>query len=342
MEAFVEIDGSMGEGGGQILRTSLALSAVTGRPLRIRSIRSARRNPGLGHQHLACARAAAAVTGGTLEGDAIGSLSLLFRPGAVRPGRYTFQVPSAGSSLLVLQTILPVLASAPEASEVEISGGTHNPMAPPFEFIEGVFLPAIRRAGFRARVDLLRHGFYPRGGGRIRAPFEAREPAACGIRLVQRGPLAALRGRAIVSALPRHIADREARILREAGIDEVEIIEVGDPAGPGNAVLIHAEFARIRAGFAAFGERGKPAEKVAREAVRAWRAYQKVEGAVDPHLADQLPIYTALCGEGEYTACEITLHARTNFEVVERFLPVRFEIDRAVPGCARIRTRQTR
>jgi len=339
MDEVVEIDGSMGEGGGQILRTSLALSAVTGRPLRIRNIRSARKNPGLGHQHLVCARAAAAVTGGTLEGDAVGSLSLSFRPGPVRPGRYTFQVPSAGSSLLVLQTVLPVLASAPGPSEVEIAGGTHNPLAPPFEFIEEVFIPAIRPAGFRVHLDLIRHGFYPRGGGRIRAVFEAREPASAAIRIVERGPLAALRGRAIVSALPRHIAEREARILREEGIEETEIVEAADPAGPGNAVLIHATFENVRAGFAAFGEIGKPAEKVARDAVRVWRAYEKEEGAVDPHLGDQLPIYTALCGEGEYTTTEITLHARTNLEVIDRFLPVRFEVDRSRPGAARIRTR---
>src|SRR6185436_8149487 len=240
---MIVIDGSQGEGGGQVLRTSLALSLITGQPFRIDHIRAGRKKPGLLRQHLTAVQAAVAISKACVEGDALGSRALTFTPGEVMAGDYAFSVGSAGSATLVLQTVLPPLLLARERSALTLEGGTHNPWAPPFDFLQRVFLPAVNRLGPRVEAALVRPGFYPAGGGRFTA---TRQPASrlARLDLITRGDIVARRVRALVANLPAHIAEREvstaARLLNWS--DDCGRVEVvADSPGPGNVVFVEVE-----------------------------------------------------------------------------------------------------
>jgi RNA 3'-terminal phosphate cyclase (ATP) len=264
---MLELDGSEGEGGGQILRSSLALSMVTGTPVRIRNVRARRPKPGLMRQHLVAVQAAARIGGAQVTGAEIGSSTLTFIPGEVKPGEHELSVGSAGSTTLVLQTILPALLCASQPSLLVLEGGTHNPMAPPFEFLERTYLPLVNRMGPRVQAELERAGFYPAGGGRMVVSVE---PAARldGFELLERGKVRRRQAMALVSRLPRHIGEREiGEAARLAEWDSLEVREVDTP-GPGNAVLLSVESDALTEVFVGFGERGVPAEKVASRAVR--------------------------------------------------------------------------
>lgn len=319
----VEIDGSMGEGGGQVLRSSLSLSAATGRPFRMERIRAGRDRPGLRNQHLAAVRAAAAISDAEVEGAELGADELLFDPGPVRAGAYSFSTGSAGSATLVFQTVLPPLAAADGSSRLVLEGGTHNLHAPPFEFLERSYLPLVERLGPRVDVQLDRPGFYPAGGGRFRArvrPARGRGP----LELEERGPEIARRARAVVSALPRHIAERElsvAHAMLDMRPDALEVVEVPgeDAAGPGNAVMIELAFENVSEVFTGFGRKGKPAEEVAREASRRALDWLDAGVPVGPHLADQILLPLALAPGGVFRTVEPTLHARTHARVIRRF-----------------------
>lgn len=326
------VDGSLGEGGGQILRTALALSAVTGQPFRISRLRAARSRPGLLRQHLTAVRAAAEVSAAEVEGAALGSLEVVFRPGPVSPGAYRFDVGSAGSAMLVLQTVLPPLLLASGPSRLDLAGGTHNPSAPPFDFVARAFLPLVGRMGATVKARLDRHGFYPAGGGTATVeicPFGGLAP----LELVERGPVRSTRVRALLARLPHHVGERELEVLRReetlAG-SRFEVEEVPS-AGPGNAVVVEVEARGLTEVVTAFGARGVAAEEVARRAAAETRRYLTADVAVGEHLADQLLLPCAVAGGGRFTTLALTPHFTTNVEVIRRFLPVQVRVEAQSP-----------
>jgi len=323
----VHIDGSQGEGGGQVLRSSLTLSLLTGRPFHIEQIRAGRRRPGLRRQHLTAVLAAAEVGKAEVAGAELGSQSLHFHPQGLRAGTFEFAIGTAGSCTLVLQTILPALLLAPGPSRVHLSGGTHNPHAPPADFLERVFLPLLGRMGGQCTLRLLHHGFYPAGGGELEVSVE---PAGRlrPLELCQRGALLEQRAEALIAALPMHIAERElATVGRHLGWgqDRLRLVGLSNDRGPGNALLITLAFERITEMFTGFGERGVSAETVAGRVCGLVRQYQASGAAAGPFLADQLLLPLALAG-GAFTTVTPTRHTLTNLQVIERFLPHRFEI----------------
>lgn len=336
----VELDGAVGEGGGQVLRTALALSMVTGKPLAIHNIRAGRSKPGLMRQHLACVQAALEACGGSATGAELGSQELAFTPGAVRAGGYTFRVGSAGSCTLVLQTVLPALMLADGESTVTVSGGTHNPMAPPFHFLERSFAPLLRRLGVGLELSLRRVGFYPAGGGEFTARVCPPQGGLVPVDIIERG--AAMEGYAesLAPALPGRVAARELAVVGEAlGWSEAQLRlpPVRQNEGPGNALMITLPFEHVTEVFTAFGERGLGAERVAQLALREMKSYQGGSGALGPHLADQwmLPLALAVVRSGRgarFTCTEMTEHARTNIGTVSAFLPVRFAAEQGEDG----------
>ena len=282
---LIELDGSTGEGGGQILRTGLALSRCTA----IQRIRAKRPKPGLMRQHLTCVQAAVAVCGAKVEGAELGSQTLVFEPGPVRPGDYAFNVGTAGSCTLVLQTVLPALMRCAESSRVSLSGGTHNPMAPPFHFLERCFAPLLRRLGVGLDLELRRLGFYPAGGGEVSALVH---PAAGGLQpfdLTDRGPVQEAYAECFAPALPSSVAVRElaalARALGWSG-EQLRTPAVRQNEGPGNALLATMAYAHVSEVVTVFGEKGVSAEQVAGALVKEVRVYQASEGALGQHLAD--------------------------------------------------------
>jgi RNA 3'-terminal phosphate cyclase (ATP) len=316
------IDGSIGEGGGQILRTSLTLSLVTGAPLKIEKIRAGRKKPGLLRQHLTAVEAAAEVGRAAVRGAELGSKELQFEPREIAPGTYRFSVGTAGSTTLVLQTILPPLLTASGPSEIIIEGGTHNPMAPPFDFLEKSFLPLVSRIGPRVKARLERPGFFPAGGGRLSVKIEPSEKLAR-LDLLARGKVRRMSAKALVAKLPRHIAERELRVLAEElslPDEALHAVEAMDSLGPGNAVTVEIVSEHLTEVFAGFGERGTPAEKVARKVACEVREYIEAGAPVGPHLADQLLILLALAGGGSFLTGALTPHATTNMDVIREFL----------------------
>ena len=331
---MVNIDGSFGEGGGQVLRTSLALSAITGQPLHIYNIRAARSKPGLQAQHLTSVRAAEAICGAGLEGATMGSQSLVFRPAHLpQAGEYVFDVTeargsgSAGATALVLQTVLVPLALAKGESHVTIRGGTHVPFSPPFPYIHHVYLPTLWRMGVRAQGELQRYGWYPAGGGEITLKIQSNGGTLRPITLTERGEMRQVRGTAAVSNLPSHIAQRMANravnVLKDAGIQSrVEAAHV-EATGPGAGIFLIAEYEHGAGGFTAYGRKGLPSERVADSACHDLIAYHRSSAATDMHLADQLVLPTVLAKEpSRWTTCRVTQHLLTNAWVVRQFLDV--------------------
>src|SRR3984893_259930 len=322
---MIRIDGSAGEGGGQMLRSALSLSLATGKAFRMENIRAKRERPGLLRQHLTAVLAAGEIGGAQVEGATLGSKTLTFIPGSVRPGNYHFAVGTAGSGTLVFQTILPALMTTHGPSQITIEGGTHNMQAPPFDFLQKAFLPAINRLGPVVNVSLEKYGFYPAGGGRFTATIEPCERLST-IQLVERGEIERHSAVAIVANLSRSIAQREidtiAKLMNWDGASR-EIVETKNSVGPGNIVLIELTSNAAEL-FCGFGRIGASAESVASEAVDAARSYL-VSGAVaGEHLADQLLLPFALAGGGTFTAQKLYLHSRTNMEIIRYFLPVEF------------------
>jgi RNA 3'-terminal phosphate cyclase (ATP) len=343
---MITIDGSSGEGGGQVLRTSLALSAIAGQPLHIYNIRAARSKPGLQAQHLTSVRAAAAICGAELDGAAMGSQSFVFRPAhPPQAGEYVFDVTeargsgSAGATTLILQTVLLPLALAEGESHVTIRGGTHAPFSPPFPYIHHVYLPTLWRMGVRAQVELQRYGWYPAGGGEITLTIQSNGGTLRPVTLTERGQLREVRGTAAVSNLPSHIAQRMANravnVLKETGIQShVEAAHV-EATGPGAGIFVIAEYEHSVAGFTAYGRKGLPSEHVADSACHDLIAYHRSHAATDMHLADQLVLPAALAtGESRWTTCRVTQHLLTNAWVVRQFLdiPINITGDKNEPG----------
>lgn len=331
---MISINGSMGEGGGQVLRTSLALSMVTGQPFTIDNIRAGRRKPGLLRQHLTAVKAAAEVSCAHVSGAALGSDSIEFTPGPVNAGSYRFSIGSAGSTTLVLQTVLPALIRADAQSTLVIEGGTHNPFAPTVHFLTTCFLPVLAKMGPRVDVELVRHGFFPAGGGQIRVtinPVERLTP----LELVERGDIKRRRATATVAGLPGAIADRELRTLIKKlhlSDDEVRHDLIGDGLGPGNVLSIELESEQLTEVITGFGEKSVSSEKVARQAAKRANEYISSGVPVGLYLADQLLIPLALAGEGAFRTGVLTRHTKTNMQVIEAFTGRAFRAEEAEPG----------
>jgi len=321
---MLTIDGSMGEGGGQILRSALALSACLGQAFRIVNIRPRRARPGLQPQHLAAVRAAATISGADVHGAAIGAQALSFTPGAIRAGDYHFDIGTAGSTALVLQTVLPALSLAAGASRLLLEGGTHNPMAPPFEFLHYAFVPALNRMGPCVTARLERPGFYPAGGGRLSVEIEP-SGRLLPLVLAERGAVHARHAEVLLAHLPEHIARREQAILKlELRYPEQDLrVRMDDrSASPGNAVSVVIESEHVTECFSAIGARGVRAEHVAREAAREARFYLHAGVPVGHHLADQLLVPLALAGGGSFITTEPSRHTMTNLEVIKAFMQI--------------------
>ena len=330
----VQIDGSQGEGGGQIVRSALSLSAVTGRPVILTRIRARRSKPGLRRQHVTAVEALARVCQAQFDGAEVASQELTFRPGKTMAGAYRFDIGTAGSTTLVLQTLLPALLQANAPSEVRLIGGTHNPLAPTFDFLEASYLPLLRQLGAEVAVELIRPGFFPAGGGELHARVH---PVRTwnSLELGTRGPLRQQSVRALVANLPTHIGQRECHTIAQAtGWDPrvFQVVTVADAAGPGNVVSIHLQHENLTEVFTGFGRRGVPAERVATEAVKAAQQYLEADVAVGDHLADQLLLPLGLSAHfggqaSRFRTFALTPHSTTHIEILQRFLSVRIAVE---------------
>jgi RNA 3'-terminal phosphate cyclase (ATP) len=320
---MITLDGSTGEGGGQILRTSLGLSMVTGQPFRVHSIRARRPRAGLMRQHLCAVRAAAEVSGATLTGDEIGSKELVFHPGPVRTGTYHFAIGSAGSATLVLQTVLPALLRAEGTTSLTIEGGTHNSHAPSWDAIERAFLPLVRRMGGDVSGVIHAYGFYPAGGGKLDIKIEGGAPLG-ELVLRERGKMTGMQLRAMVSQIPGAVGVREV----ESFCTEVpwwdqtnarpEVIR--NSPGPGNALVADVISEQVTEVFTMFGERGLRSEIVAQTLAKEVQRYVGADVPIGEHLADQILLPMALGKGGVYRTLALTDHTRTHAEVIRMFL----------------------
>lgn len=324
----VVIDGSMGEGGGQILRTALAISAVTGRPVRVVNIRAKRRKPGLRPQHLTAVRALASITQARVYGARVGSMELEFKPRSIKGGDYRFDIGTAGSISLVLQALLPALAYADRPVHIWIRGGTDVPMSPTLDYVREVLTRLLEKFGYRFQVVLRRRGHYPRGGGIVEVYIEDPPRGFTPVDLTVRGEIEGIYGRSHAVKLPRHVAERQARsagevVSRSLGLRaeiEIEWYEPGrDPhLGPGSGVTLWCLASNTVLGSDSLGARGKPAEEVGREAAVKLVEDLRTGAAVDRHAGDMLPLYMALAdGVSSYTGARLTSHTRTVFSLLE-------------------------
>ena len=326
---MIELDGAVGEGGGQILRSALTLAMITGRPFRIRNIRANRAKPGLMRQHLVAVQAALQVCGGEATGAALGSQDLTFVPGTVTGGDYEFAIGTAGSCTLVLQTVLPALLKADKPSIVRLAGGTHNPMAPPVQFLQRAWCPRLAEMGARIDIRLERFGFYPAGGGVVLArvePCAELRPRTW----MTRGERRAAYAEAFVAGVPGRVAQRELECVGRAmnwGEDQLLVRDLPADQGPGNALMLTLDYEHATEVFTAFGEKSVASEQVARQVVQRARRYLMSRAAFAEYLADQMMLPLALAGGGGFTLDEVSMHARTNARVIETFLPVRFTFD---------------
>lgn len=340
---MLTIDGSRGEGGGQVLRTSLALSLITRTPFRIENIRAKRKTPGLLPQHLTAVQAAMQVGDAEVEEASVGASALTFVPRALRGGDYSFAIGTAGSTMLVLQTILLPLALAGTPSTVELEGGTHNPTAPPFDFMQHAFLPLLRRIGAHVELELIRPGFYPAGGGKIVAriaPAQTLTP----LDLEERGAITTRRARAIVANLPASIAEREAETAAaELGwpYESREVQTLSGSLGPGNLISIIVGSENVTDVFTAFGKRGVRAEQVATMAAREAKHYLDSRAAIGEHLADQLLLPLAIGGGGAFTTTPLSTHSTTNIDTIRHFLDVEITCTDVREGLVRVEVRRT-
>jgi len=339
---MLHIDGSTGEGGGQVLRSSLALAILTGQAVQLTHIRASRAKPGLQPQHLESVNAAAAICGGQVSGAELHSQQLLFEPGEVHAGRYRFDIGTAGATSLVLQTIFLPLARAGTSSNITIIGGTHVPHSPCYHYLERQWLPVLQSCGFWARLSIEQAGFYPRGGGEIQAhirPVETIQPLEC----MERGKLVRIRGISAVANLEDGIARRQKlqalrRLEPVCADSKIETIRLPS-RGKGTMLLVQAEFERSSGCYFGLGALGKRAEQVADEAVDSLFEFLASDGAVDEHLADQILLPLAFAkGPSQFRTSRVTRHLLTNAEILQAFLPARVQIDgtEGQPGTVRI------
>lgn len=340
---MIEIDGSQGEGGGQMVRSSLALSAMTGKTLRFNHIRGGRTKPGLLRQHLTGVKAIAAICDADVSGDELRSSTLSFASSSIRGGEYSFQVGSAGSAVLVAQTILPVLMLADAPSTVIIGGGTHAAWAPPFDFFQRCFLPQLTRMSANVTVSIRSHGFYPAGGGVIEIRVVP-SPSLCGLELIDREGDLNPKVTAWVSRIPVTVGGRECDVIRrKTGWSEsdFEVVDITDSRGPGNVVMIECGFDNVTELFIGFGKVGVMAEQVARSTLREARQYLASNAPVGEYLADQLlmPIGIAATQgrESEFRTMRLSQHCKTHIDILQRFLDISIQTTEQEDGSTTIR-----
>ncbi|MEW6709859.1 MAG: RNA 3'-terminal phosphate cyclase [Candidatus Riflebacteria bacterium] len=340
---MIILDGSFGEGGGQILRTALALSACTGQPFRIHKIRSGRKKAGLLRQHLTCVNAISEICEASTTGAEIGSDRLEFTPGEVKPGSYNFSVGTAGSSMLVLQTVLPPLLLTGKTSTVELQGGTHNPMSPTFHYIDEVFLPLIRRHYAECEARLDKWGFFPAGGGKSVFKIDSIRDKEYQLNLVEEGSFIAARAIAATAKISREIAEDEAKAMVNAcrfPVNESQTLSAPS-SGPGNVAWLRLDFENCSAMFTGFGELGVSRQKVAMSACKPANEFFAAKCPVDEHLADQIIVIMALCGGGTIRTTRPTLHTKTNLHILEQFLPVTTNVEPDRQNSWKIEIRRT-
>lgn len=335
------IDGAAGEGGGQVLRTSLALSMITGIPFRIENIRAGRRRPGLMRQHLTGLNAAATICGARVEGGHLKSTEVEFFPGEVVAGEYLFEMPTAGSTTLVLQAVLPALMLASEPSSVVCTGGTHNPMAPTVEFLQRVFVPQLRKMGVGLEVECVRPGFYPAGGGSIRASITPCERSALKtLTLHQRGSLVKRRAVSVLSDLPHEVGTREVQSAHKRlqwEQDELHVEHV-EATCAGNVFFLESQWEHVTWMFTAFGSKGISAERVAGGAIAGFRKVRDTQVVVGEHLSDQLLLPMALANtSGSFLCAEPSGHLSTQAQLIPKFLEVDIDLQETTePGIWRV------
>lgn len=331
---MITIDGSEGEGGGQVLRYSAALSLLTGEPFTITDIRGGRAKPGLMRQHVTSLEAACAIGGAECSGLTVGASELTFRPGRVTPGEYHFAVGTAGSTGLVLQTVLVPLMLADAPSRLVIEGGTHAMAAPPFEFLQKTLLPVLERMGPKLSITLERYGFYPRGGGRIVVDIDPAplRPIEC----VDRGAFKAGKVSALVAGIPFDVADRELKtarkVLTEWPGEAFAPVQLPAADGPGNALIMEAEFEHVTEVMSGFGKLGVPAERLAKTAAKRMAGYLASQAFAGPYLQDQLLLPFAMAGGGAFTTVKLSEHTRTAVSLIERFSGIGFRFSETTGG----------
>lgn len=324
-ESLIEIDGSYGEGGGQILRTSLAISTILNRPIKIKNIRSKRKNPGLQPQHLKGIEALIEISGAKAEGARLGSESITFFPGKIKSGQYYFDIGTAGSVTLLLQTLILPLCFAEGKSRLNIVGGTHVQWSPPFHYFSYVLFPTLNLMGINIKSGIERWGWYPKGGGRVWVEIEPQKEIKP-ISLIERGGLKKIKGISATCNLPRHIGERQRnyiieRIKKELNLDvEVEVLNNVQGFGKGSFLFLVIESEKSIAGFSSLGEKGKRAEDVAEEVFISLKDYLESNGSIDPNLADQIvPFMAFASGNSSFTTNRITEHLLTNLWVIGNF-----------------------
>lgn len=331
---MIEIDGSFGEGGGQILRTALSLSSLFLKPFRIFNIRKGRKTPGLMPQHLTCVRAMQLISDAEVAGDKIGSSVLVFKPKSVKAGEFFFDIGTAGSTSLVLQTIVPSLIFSSEKTSVILKGGTHVPFSPSFDYIAEVFAPVLGKMGIRIELKIESYGFYPKGGGKIRVDiFPAKDIKP--LRVTERGAIVMIKGYSGTGNLPLSIAERQkSAAIKKIQTEikdlmqpvDIEILNVSSP-GQGTFIYLHTETEKAIAGFTSLGERGKKAEAVGEEAAGEFSEYYFTDVAFDRHLPDQIVLYLSMSKEESiFTTSCITQHLMTNLWVIGLFTGFHYSV----------------
>ena len=349
---MIEIDGSYGEGGGQIIRTALSLSCLLKKPFRIFNIRKKRKKPGLMPQHLTCVKAAQLITDAEVTGAYAGSSELLFSPHEVKGGYFSFDIGTAGSTSLVFQTLIPALAFSQQKTTLTLKGGTHVPLSPSFHYLSNVFVHFLGQLGIKVELVIESYGFYPRGGGIVRAeifPVKNIKP----LRIVERGNILQITGYSAVGNLPLSIAERQKdafvnKINREIKNNKacliIELVEVPS-IGHGTFVYLEARSEDSVAGFTALGARGKKAEVVGEEAAEEFVKYYTTGAALDYHIADQIVLYLSLCSEeSRFTTSSITNHLLTNLWVINLFHGIQYSIEGEVgeKGMVKIKSKKNK
>jgi RNA 3'-terminal phosphate cyclase (ATP) len=321
---MIKIDGSIGEGGGQILRSSLSLSMVTGKPFTIINLRAGRQKPGLSMQHLMAVKAATAISNAEVKGDFLGSRDLIFKPWKLSPQEYIFDIGTAGSATLLLQTLLPPLLTAEGPLKLNLMGGTHNPFAPPFDFIQKTYLELIKKMGPQINTKLDTYGFYPAGGGAFEvqiSPSKDLQP----LEILERGKLQEINCWGIVSKLPIEIARNEVQLIsKNLPVNSGTFFEVDSP-GPGNIIMIEIKSKNITEIFTGFGERGVYHEVVAQNVIKMAKHYLHGVVPVGKFLADQLLVPMAISGGGKFRTLNPTLHTLTSIEIINKFMNLKID-----------------
>ena len=336
---IIEIDGE--NGGGQILRSALSLSMITGQGFRMKNIRGQRSKPGLMRQHLTCVKAAAEVCSAKVNGGQgadLHDVELEFLPGSVKAGNYEFRIGSAGSTTLLFQTVLPALLFADGESQLEIHGGTHNPMAPTADFIDRSFLPQLAKMGAEVNFECVRYGFAPSGGGCIRAKInpvkELKE-----LSLFQRGKFVSRKVQCVLANITESVGTRELASVRSSlgwNDNEFELIIDNSTDGAGNVLSIEKEYEHAVVHISNCGMKAKSAERVAIDAVKVYKNVANSEAAIDVRLADQLLLPMALVGSGGFTTITVTNHIKTNVLLIEKFCPIKFEFEEEKGGVVKV------